>query len=78
MPDHPKSAAASIYPHLKSGTPDIVQQREQPTLAQALYPPPKSAPPNRYRQSADVSLAQRCAENPQLEWLLGMCGIRRR
>jgi hypothetical protein len=43
----PPSAAAALYPNLKSGTPDVVQQRQQPTLADALYPSlaPKPKPP---------------------------------
>jgi hypothetical protein len=47
----PKSAAASIYPHLKTGTPAPVQSAK-PTLANALYPSlapqaPKPAPQRR-------------------------------
>jgi hypothetical protein len=34
----PPSAAAALYPHLKAGTPDVVQQRQQGTVADAMYP----------------------------------------
>jgi hypothetical protein len=57
----PKSAAASIYPHLPSVVPAPVQ-RQQPRLAEALYPSlaPKPPAPNRQRASTGMTLAQRC------------------
>jgi hypothetical protein len=48
MQQIPKSAAAALYPHLKTGTPDVVERRQQPSsIANALYPDlaPKSKPP---------------------------------
>jgi hypothetical protein len=77
------TAAGALYPHLKSCTPDVVQRRQQGSVADAMYlhlKPPQPKPPpesNRYRES-EVSLATRCDENPQLEWLLGMSGLRRK
>jgi hypothetical protein len=43
MTQRESSAAQALFPHLRQGTPEIIQ-REQPTLANALYPslaPPK-------------------------------------
>jgi hypothetical protein len=73
MTNPPTSAAASLYPHLKSGTPEPVQQRPQSgSIADAVYahlrpPPPK--PPNPY--------LERVTEN---EWrdYLGLSGLRRK
>jgi hypothetical protein len=45
----PPSAAASLYPHLKSGTRDVVQRRHEPaSVADALYPRPKPPLKNPY------------------------------
>ena len=45
----PKSAAQSIYPHLKSGTREPVQRQQPASVAQAMFPslvpkPPQPAP----------------------------------
>jgi hypothetical protein len=43
------SAAAALYPHLKSGTPDVVQRRPEPaSVAAAMYPRPKPPLRNPY------------------------------
>jgi hypothetical protein len=74
-----RSAAQSIYPHLPHDAGQPVQ-RQQPRLADAMFPslapkPPPPAPaPHR---EPEVSLAQRCDENPWLEYGLALCGIRR-
>jgi hypothetical protein len=50
----PPSAAQALFPNLKTGTPDVVQQRHQGTVADAMYShlkPPPSTPPNPYRDS---------------------------
>jgi hypothetical protein len=82
MTQGPRSAAASLYPHLPSAEPEPPprQQRRGPRLADALYPSlaPKPQPaPNRYRES-EVSLTQRCDENPWLEHGLAMSGLIRK
>jgi hypothetical protein len=55
MSERPRSAAASLYPHLKSGTPEPMQQRERSgTVADAMYAhlrPPAPKPPNPWRDS---------------------------
>ena len=54
MNARPPSAAASIYPHLKSGTPDVVERRQQGSIADALFPhlkPPAPKPSNPDRDS---------------------------
>jgi len=66
----PPAAAASIYPHLKSGTPDVVQQRQRGTVADAMYPRPKPPLKNPYLEGMT-----------QTEWrdtLLAMAGLRRK
>jgi hypothetical protein len=79
---NPPSAAQSLYPHLKSGTPDVVQQRRQGSVADAMFPSlaPKPKPaPHRHRESTEeVSLAQRCDENPMLELMLAKSGLVRK
>ena len=38
----PPSTAAALYPHLKTGTPDVMQRRSEPaSVAEAMYPLPK-------------------------------------
>jgi hypothetical protein len=77
----PPTAAEALFPHLKSGTPDVVQQRRRGAVADAMYPhlkPPPPKPPKLIRESTELSLAQRCNENPQLEALMAMSGIIRR
>jgi hypothetical protein len=45
----PPTAAAALYPHLKSGTPDVVQRRSEPaSVAAAMYPRPRPKPKNPY------------------------------
>ena len=49
MVDRPRSAAASLYPNLPSGTRDVVQRRPEPaSVAAAMYPRPKPPPKNPY------------------------------
>jgi hypothetical protein len=48
MVDRPRSAAASLYPNLPSGTPDVVQQGRRGSVADAMYPRPKPPPKNPY------------------------------
>jgi hypothetical protein len=48
MPDRP-SAAASIYPHLKTAMPVERVQRNTGSLGEAMYPRPQ--PPNPYREA---------------------------
>jgi hypothetical protein len=43
MAQREPTAAASIYPHLASGTREPIKQAE-PSLANALYPGPRSQP----------------------------------
>ena len=38
MVDHPRSAAASLYPNLRQASSEPQQQRQQPRVADALYP----------------------------------------
>jgi hypothetical protein len=39
---NPPSAAQALYPHLKAGTPEPVQQRRKPnSLAEAMWPRPQ-------------------------------------
>jgi hypothetical protein len=68
MIDRSRSAAASIYPDLKSGARDVVERRQQGTVADAMYahlkpPPPKL--PNPYidglteTEWSDMRLAMR-------------------
>jgi hypothetical protein len=78
MPDRPRSAAASLYPHLKSGMAEPVQrQREPASVADAMFghlrPPTPQPKPNR----ASTDLRTLCDQNPQLEWLMALCGLRR-
>jgi hypothetical protein len=55
MTQREPSAAAALFPHLKSGAPDVVERRREPSsIADAMFshlkpPPPK--PPNPYRES---------------------------
>ena len=73
MVDRPRSAAASLYPHLKSGTRDVVERRDQPTsVAAALYPDlvPKPKPPNPY--------LERMTEDAWRDHLLALAGLRRK
>jgi hypothetical protein len=50
----PPSAAEALFPHLKSGTPAIVERRREPaSVADALYShlrPPQPAPRNWHRE----------------------------
>jgi hypothetical protein len=47
------SAAGQIWPHLRQGTPEPVeqQQREPNSVAAAMYPRPAKPPSNPYRES---------------------------
>jgi len=71
MPDREPSAAEALFGHLKSGTPEIVQQRQQPaSVADAMYPRPKPAPKNPY-----------LTPMTETEWrdqFFEMCGLRRK
>ena len=40
----PASLATALYPNLKSGMPDLVEQRAQPQLADAMYRPQSRSP----------------------------------
>jgi hypothetical protein len=80
MAEQPKSAAASLYPHLPSADPEPRGRAQSVSLAHSMYPslvPPRPAPPNRNRES-EVSLAALCDENPWLEVTLAMSGLRRK
>jgi hypothetical protein len=62
MTEQRKTAAAALYPNLPSGTPDVVQQRQQGTVADALYShlrPPQPKPFERRLEAA----AQRARAN---------------
>jgi hypothetical protein len=50
----PSSAAASLYPHLKTGTPEPVQRRQGGSIADAVFPhlKPKQPPDDRWRDAA--------------------------
>ena len=81
MTQREPSAAAALFPHLKAGTPDVVEPRQQPaSVAAAMFPDlvPKPQPPapNRYRGSAD--LAQRCDGDPMFALMLARAGLVRR
>jgi hypothetical protein len=58
------TAAGALYPHLKSGTPDVVERRREPnSVADAVYShlrptPPRPAWQERYRQSLLDGLRQ--------------------
>jgi len=81
MANREPSAAAALYGHLPSGARDVAQRQRQPnSVADAMFghlrpPAPKPQPANRY--SEETTLAARCDENPQLEWLMGLCGLKR-
>jgi hypothetical protein len=75
----PKSAAQSLYPHLHSGVREPVQQRQQPTLANALYPslsapkapkPPQPAPQRRRHE--DETWRDWSGVDPQWARLVGL------
>jgi hypothetical protein len=65
------SAAAALYPNLKTGTPSIVQRRSEPaSVAEAMYPRPKPPPRNPYLEG-----------RTEAEWrdeLMAMRGLRRK
>jgi hypothetical protein len=66
----PKSAAQSIYAHLKSGTPAPVEQRQQPaSVAAAMWPSLAPKPPK--------PLTQHEVKAAWLDRLMGMSGIKR-
>jgi hypothetical protein len=44
MVDRPTSAAQSIYPHLKAGTPEPAQRGTQSNLASTMYPAQPAQP----------------------------------
>jgi hypothetical protein len=70
MVDRPRSAAAALYPHLKSGTPDVVQHGRRDSVADAMYPRPKPPPKNPYLEPMTES-----------EWrdqLWALVGLRRK
>jgi len=48
MSDGPRSAAASLYPHLPSADREPVRQRQGGSIAEALYPRPKPPLKNPY------------------------------
>ena len=71
MQEIPKSAAASIWPNLRQGTPAPVEQRPQlASVAAAMYPQLVPQPPKPLTQS-EVKAAW-------LDRLMGMSRIRRR
>jgi hypothetical protein len=85
MVEHPRSAAASIYPNLPHDDGRqadwAMQRRERNDIASAMFPalvPSKPAPPNRHSASTDVSLAALCDENPWIEQGLAMAGLIRK
>jgi hypothetical protein len=54
MVDRPTSAAQSLYPHLKSGTPERQpERRAAQSVAEAMYPRPQPQPPAPQRQTHD-------------------------
>jgi hypothetical protein len=67
----PPSAAAALYPGLKTGTPDPVQRRERnESVASAMYPRPKPPLKNPYLEGTT-----------EAEWrdeLMAMRGLRRK
>jgi hypothetical protein len=70
MSEGPRSAAQSLYPHLKSGTPDPVERRQGGSIAEALYPRPKPPLRNPYLESMS-----------EAEWrdqLWALAGLRRK
>jgi hypothetical protein len=66
----PKSAAASIYPHLKSGTPEPVQRPQPASLAAAMFPSLVPQPPKPLTQSE--------LKAQWVDRLMSMSGVRRR
>jgi hypothetical protein len=64
------TAAASLYPHLKSGTPDVVDQRRQGTVAEAMYPRPKPPLKNPYLEPM--------TETEWRDQLWALAGLRRK
>jgi hypothetical protein len=77
----PTSAAQSVYPHLKTGTPPVVEQRHAAaSAADAMFghlrPPRPAAPSTRYYDST-VSLAALADQDPWVEYQLGLMGLRR-
>ena len=67
MTQREPSAAAALFPHLKAGTPDVVEPRQQPaSVAAAMFPDlvPKPQPPvNRWRDAAAIARAAWAAAN---------------
>jgi hypothetical protein len=66
----PPTAAEALFPHLKSGTPDVVQQRQRGTIADAMYPRPKPPLKNPYLEGM--------TETEWRDTLMAMVGLRRK
>jgi hypothetical protein len=68
----PPSAAQSLYPNLPSATPDVVEKRQQGTVAAAMYPSlvPKPKSPNPYLGNV--------TESQWRDYLWSLAGLRRK
>ena len=70
----PPSAAQSLYPNLRQGTPEPVeQQRLKPTTAQSMYPGHPSLAPKPQRRLSPDEL-----KTAWFEYYWSLMGIRRK
>jgi hypothetical protein len=77
MPDRPRSAAQSLYPHLKSGARDVVERRDQPaSVADALYPRPQAKSPSSSNWHRDLLLKHLRELNAKIDARLAREGRR--
>jgi len=70
MADRSPSAAASIYPHLKSGAREPVERRQDGSLAEAMYQRPKPPLKNPYLEPM--------TETEWRDQLWALAGLRRK
>jgi hypothetical protein len=71
MTEQRPSAAAALYPGLKSSVPDPVQRRERSeSVAAAMYPRPKPPPKNPYLEPM--------TEREWRDQLWALAGLRRK
>ena len=70
MVDHPRSAAASLYPNLRQASSEPVQRRNEPSLADAMYPRPQPKPQNPYLEPM--------TEQAWRDQLWALAGLRRK